>query len=352
MKLPKIEKRGDAYRAQIQIDGKRYSVTAATPKEVEREVAALKLKLKKAPAKASELTLTKAIDAYIEARKNVLSPSTIRGYRTIQDNRLQTLMPKPVKSLTPEVCQKAVNAEAKLCSSKTLHNAWGFIGSVIADATGGRPNVTVGQVVSEEQQFLDKDQIKVFIEAVKGDKVEIPALLALSSLRTSEIMALSWDKIDLKNRLITVSGAAVPGEDHRRVIKKENKNKTSRRLVPIIDPLFDALNAVEDKRGMITTISYSAMRNHVHNVCKANGLPVVGLHGLRHSFASLAYSLGMPEKVTMEIGGWSNDQTMRKIYTHIAQRDKDHYTSAFTSFFENAPKNAPENENCQGSSAL
>ena len=77
------------------------------------------------------------------------------------------------------------------------------------------------------------------------------------------------------------------------------------------------------------------MYEHINQVCRENGLPEVGVHGLRHSFASLAYHLKMPEKITMEIGGWANLGTMRNIYTHIAQRDREKYSSSFLDFFEN-----------------
>ena len=36
----------------------------------------------------------------------------------------------------------------------------------------------------------------------------------------------------------------------------------------------------------------------------------------------------------MEIGGWSNEQTVMRIYTHIAQSDIDRYTAGFKEFFE------------------
>ncbi len=334
MKLPKIEKLpSGSYRAQIQINGKRHSITGATPKEVEREIAALKLQLKAAPQKTAELTLSKAIDRYVEERENVLSPATIRGYRTIQRNRFQSLMRRPVKDLTQSVCQSAVNSEAKKCSSKTLSNAWGLLGSVIEDVTGARPKVRIGQVVTKESEFLDSDQINRFVETIKGKRIEIPALLALSSLRASEILALTWDNIDLENGMLQVSGAVVPDEHHKFIEKKENKNATSRRRVPIIEPLSVALNAVVRKEGRVTTYCYNTLLRDVHKACEDAGVPVIGLHGLRHSFASLAYSLGMPEKITMEIGGWSNIQTLQRIYTHIAQKDRSHYESEFTSYF-------------------
>lgn len=58
-----------------------------------------------------------------------------------------------------------------------------------------------------------------------------------------------------------------------------------------------------------------------NDVCEANGLPKVGVHGLRHSFASLAYSLGFKEEECMRIGGWSDYRIMHEIYTHLAARD-------------------------------
>jgi len=35
----------------------------------------------------------------------------------------------------------------------------------------------------------------------------------------------------------------------------------------------------------------------------------------------------------MQIGGWANDQTMRKIYTHLAQEQIADHSQAFVSFF-------------------
>ncbi|MDR1589760.1 MAG: hypothetical protein LBS51_06160, partial [Oscillospiraceae bacterium] len=63
---------------------------------------------------------------------------------------------------------------------------------------------------------------------------------------------------------------------------------------------------------------------------------------LRHSFASLAYHLNVPEKIAMQIGGWADDKTMRKIYTHIASKDIEKYTSELVKFFDNANEYANE----------
>lgn len=343
MKLPKIERLpSGSYRAQVQINGQRHSVTGTTEKEVEREVAALKLQLKKAPIPANALTLSEAVDRYIDARENVLSPSTIRGYREIRRNRFSGSMGKKINELNTINLQKMVDLESKICSPKTVKNAWGLVRSVIVQETGQCPAVRLPQVPAAGRPFLDSDQIKVFVDGIRGKSFEVAALLALSSLRASEIKGLKWSNVDMDKKLIRVSGAAVLDSDNQLVAKKTNKNRSSSRSVPIIEPLYKALQQ-EDKNGeYVVSLTTNYVYQAVNEMCEKLGLPKVGLHGLRHSFASLAYSLGMPEKITMEIGGWSDDGTMKRIYTHIAQKDRFHYESEFTSFFTSESKNAHE----------
>ena len=178
----------------------------------------------------------------------------------------------------------------------------------------------------------------------------IEALLAISSLRRSEIAALNWDDgdIDLKHRWIRVRGAIVPDEDHRMVKKETTKNSTSRRDVPMIDPLYEALNAVENKTGPVVKVHPATIQSRIKRACLAAGVPEVGCHGLRHSFASLCHILNIPPQVAMEIGGWADRATMDRIYTHVSKRDKNSYQNAFTAHFSTATKTENGNENGNG----
>ena len=140
----------------------------------------------------------------------------------------------------------------------------------------------------------------------------------------------------MKDKIISVKGAVVPNEHHQYVKKKENKNQTSRREVPIMIPqLLDALKAADKRNPDVVPYHPRTIQNAVNRICKEAGLPEVGTHGLRHSFASLAYHLNMPEKIAMQIGGWSNDATMRKIYTHVSKKDVISYQNAMSAFYEN-----------------
>lgn len=334
VKLPAIKQLpSGAWNTRIYIDGRTVSITRPSYDECAAEYLAMKhgvIEAKKAPNK---LTLFAAIDKYIEERDAILSPSTIRGYRCIQRNRFAALMKQDISTITQEQCQRAVNLEKKIASAKTIKNSWGFISSVIADSTGNHFNPTMPQVIPKERPWLTPDEIPTFVAAVKGTDVEIPALLALSSLRRSELVALRWSDIDLKKSVVNVQGACVPQEDHKFVRKEETKNSTSRRTVPIMPPLLEALRAEKRHGEMVVTLHPATVWKKVNDICRDAGLPEVGLHGLRHSFASLAYHLGWSEKVSMEIGGWSDIETMRKIYTHISKKSVAEASASFADFF-------------------
>lgn len=319
---------------QLSVNGQRISVTESTEKACIARAMAIKQDLLEPVDRGQKPTLSASIDKYIEARQNILSPATIKGYRTIQQHRFQAAMVRPVNAYTEQGWQKLVNQEAKTVSAKTLQNAWRFVASVLFEQLGVRHNVSLPQVVSDTRSYLEPEQIPVFIEAVQQTKYAIPALLALCSLRRSEILGLTWSNIDLKQNVIYVKGAIVPNEHGQMVYKQENKNRSSRRAVPIMIPqLASALQAAPRTSDHVVTMHPSAILNGINRVCEKCGLPTVGIHGLRHSFASLAYHLGMPEKIAMQIGGWENDATMKKIYTHAAKSDILKYGNMMTDFF-------------------
>ena len=350
MNVPKPRKlKSGTWFIQLRLGGESVSVSGKTEKEVIKEARYIKAEYlagKRLPTVEEEatkkITLSQAIDEYIENRTNTLSPLTIRGYRIIQKNRFQSEMDRPIEEIDPKEWQGIINKEAGLCSPKTLKTAWGFIRSVVKNETGAfPPDVTLPSPAPPEKPFLTPEQIKVFIAAVKDTRYATPCLLALSSLRASEIEALRWENIPNKPEFIKVSGAVVLNENNQKVKKKQNKNATSSRNVPVMIPeLSAAIERDRKKTGPVMPYHQNSLRVAIKKICEQNGLPNVGIHGLRHSFASLAYHLQIPEKIAMEIGGWADATTMHKIYTHIAQSDVKRYQTKMTSFFKNANKNA------------
>lgn len=184
--------------------------------------------------------------------------------------------------------------------------------------------------------FLLPEQITTFVDAVKDTQYAIPCYLGLHSLRASEIEGLRWENIPKNPQFITVSGAVVLNEHNKRVEKRQNKSIASARNVPIMIPeLKEAFERERKPSGKVMPYSQNSLRYGIRKICEANDLPNVGIHGLRRSFASLAYHLNIPERITMEIGGWDDPQTMHKIYIYVAQSDIKRYNTKMMGFFEN-----------------
>lgn len=333
-----------AWTCRVRVGGKDHSITGYDRASVEQEAMGIKYGLINAKKKVGPMTVTEAIDAYIESRKSSLSPSTMRSYKGSQKHQLQGLMDKKIDSLTDRICQKAIDDDKATCSPKTIKNAWSLVASAVREQTGQEFTVHLPTVIKNEHPFLQPEQIPIFLDALRDTPAELPALLGLHSLRRSEILGLTWENVDLKNGLLYIRGATVFNEDGTLVHKKENKNAASRRVVPImIDRLKELLEAQERTKKFVVTTHPNSIFAQVNRVCTSAGLPEIGVHGLRHSFCSLAYHLDMSEGVAMKVGGWADYATMRKIYTHIADKDIAASVQVMRDFYN--PKNDNENDN-------
>ena len=191
MKVPAPRKLpSGSWFIQLRLGGESIPVTAATAKDCTREAAAIKaewLARKRLPEKPEEPeqepTLTVSIDEYIKRKSRTLSPSTIRGYRAIQKHRFQTVMQRPVDSIQDSEWQGLINAEMALASPKTVVNAFKFLRTVIRQQTGHEipmNGLTLPSVPLADTAFLTADEIPQFVDAIKGGRVAVAALLALS----------------------------------------------------------------------------------------------------------------------------------------------------------------------------
>lgn len=332
MRIPKATQLpSGTWRTQVCSNGIRKSFTAETEDKAVR--AAMLFLLHDDGSRIDQylrtLTVGDAIDTYIEDRRNVLSPSTVRGYKQIRDNRFQKIMETPLSD--PINWQAVVNAEARLCNAKTLKNAWSLMKSALKSVDVDVKDPKMPQVVRNERPFFTPDQIKIFVKAIEGDRYELPYLVCLHGLRQSEMLALK--KENIQNGFIRVRGAVVRDEDNNMVYKSENKNKSSFRNVPVlIDRINDLVDAL-DPGAPVCTLSGNAASSHLARITKNADLPVIRLHSLRHSFASLCYHLGLSELECMRLGGWSDINVMRKIYTHISEEDVSAGAEKLRGFF-------------------
>ena len=324
--IPKL--RGRLYSAQLMVDGERVTISADTEAEYYAKARAVKeglLEIKKDPTKVS---LGKVIDTYINDNSNVLSPSTIRAYKTARDNRFQSYMDKSTSDIN---YQQMVNFEAKNVKPKTVANAWRLVTASLRHSDLEVPAINLPKIPKAKREWLDYEQIKVLLKAAKDQDGELGIILGLHGLRRSEIYALTAEDIDTDKGLNHVHGAVVLDADNHPVRKKTNKNATSTRDVHIVISRLNDL--VANKTGQLVTGNLNTLAAQINRLCVANDLPRVGVHGLRHSYISLCFHLGWDTLTAMQQGGYSNVQTMNEVYRHLAAQDKNADITKMQQFF-------------------
>ena len=293
MKVPEPRKLASGtWFIQLRLGGESISVSALTRTDCIKQAELIKAQHRTGVREAkykTDKTVRELMTDYIAALPADTSPATIRGYEIIKAHRFQDVLDKPPGKID---WQKTIDAEK--VSAKTLKNAWSFTASCLRAAGVPVPDVRLPRGQKKERPFLEPEEILKVLPLLKGRKHEIPALLALHSLRRSEIMALDFADIDLKNQTIHVHAAAVQDKDNQIVRKAQGKTAASTRIVPIMIPqLVDAVRRTGKASGPVWEGTPCALYRTMEDVCAQLGITNVGAHGLRHSLASLAYHLGV-----------------------------------------------------------
>lgn len=340
-----VELPSGSFRCRLRVGEEYISATDKDPSVAHAKVLALKaglLETKKEneQRKKGNISLTKAIDKYIEDRSNVLSPSTINGYYEIQRNRFKDLMQISVIEIDEAALQRAVNIEAKKVGYKTIKNALGLVRSVISEYKPiSTERIKMPQKKTEEHKYLDEEGMIDLFEAIKGTFAEIPILLAVwLGMRRSEILGLCWDCIDFEKGFLKIQRTYVKDKKSGYVLREEMKTAASRRTIECPGYILSKLDEYQPdkskREGRVFIMHPNTIYRTLDRLSEKHGIEFVGVHGLRHTNASVMLSLGIIDKVAMARGGWSTDITMKQIYQHIFSSDKQTSGQKVNNFFD------------------
>lgn len=291
--------------------------------------------------KRKEKTVAEYIDDYIESKSNVLSPSTISGYRKIQRNWLTNLDVYP-SDLTQDGVQRYFNELSLKVSAKSVKHAHGLFMSVLNVYF---PDVRLRTSLPKVQKKIKKlPGAEEIVKAVKDTDVELPCLLALwLGLRMSEIRGAR--KQDLSGNVLTIQNTVtcVDGKD---VERSATKTFDSTRQVVMPDYIMSLIHALPAEQEYLTTMSRNTIYKHFKAILKENSLDDMTFHDLRHLNASAMLALGVPDKYAMERGGWSSTAVIKSVYQHTISDERKRFDSVVDEYFngiiENMTKNMTE----------
>lgn len=207
---------------------------------------------------------------------------------------------------------------------------WGLLTRNVADAVDApRPQ-------RREHSALIPEQIGVLLKSVEGHPLEMIVQLAIGTgLRRGEILALSWDDVDLDAGVIRVRRSLVPTKAGNRV--QEPKTVKGRRSVPLPRSTVSALKHQRAKQaehrlqlaslyqnnGLVcaredgSPFQPGAVTQMFARLTKKAGLPPIRFHDLRHTHASLLLERGVHPKVVQERLGHSTILVTMDTYSHV-----------------------------------
>lgn len=330
------------YNIRLRLGGEGISITRSTPTACIKEAQLVKAeylagKRIAVNREAAETTLRQVQEAYIKANRAALSPSTVKGYEQQAKWRWSGYQDRELRHIN---WQAMINDELEIVSPKTVKNSWGLVTASLRHAGYPVPTVKLAACPVNEVDFLQPDEIPAFLDEVRGRRYEIAALLLLHGLRVSEVRGLTWGNVDTKRGIIHVRGAVVEGPDGF-VVKRTNKNRSSSRDLPIMIPRLTELLQQGGPAGdrIVPLCSSVILRDIKRASAHAIGREITS-HGLRHSWCSLMYDLGIPDRQVMQWGGWCDFQTMHRIYIRLAASSESRARQTVTAFFKNADENA------------
>jgi integrase len=211
---------------------------------------------------------------------------------------------------------------------------WGYIQSNPA-ARADLPSIA-----NRRAAYLDEPDARRLLELLRDEPIKWRAIVTfdlLSGLRRGELAGLRWQDVNSEEQTIIIRQTSnyLPGKG---VYVDTPKTSTSNRPLKLSRSAFlllmeykrwqddqrDALgDAWKDKDGRIFTTDDGApmfpdsITQWFSKFVKRTGLPKVTVHSLRHTYASIMISDGVPLVVVSHQLGHAQTSTTANIYAHV-----------------------------------
>ena len=309
------------------------------------------------PVSADDLSGDMLFDDYllnwIEIAKARITPSTYYSYKNSIKNIINPYFhPKSLKlsEVQARHLQQFYTYKLETVKPATVIHYHGILQSALQYAF--KMDLVLQNVARKvdkpklndfEPVFLSAEEMEKIFEALKGNKLELPVMLAaFYGMRRGEVLGLKWDAIDFKRNTIsirrTVTSVVIDGK-HVDIESDTPKSKSSIRTLPLVDRFkeyFVEMRQMQEYNKKICGNSYNydydgyvfvdEMGNRMSTRClsvgfpnflKKNGFKKMRFHDLRHSCASLLLYNGVSIKQIQEWLGHADFSTTANIYAHL-----------------------------------
>lgn len=335
-KLPSGNWRVRAY-THTDTDGKKHykSFTAPTKKEAEYMAASYSADVQR--YRRGALTVGEAVEEYIKFRSPTLSPATVRSYRYVLKNNIESIKHIRLNVLTREQVQQCINENTLSHAPKTVRNIYNVISPALMKH-GIAFDIDLPQKIKPQIIIPTTDELHTLLENTTGELHIAIALGAYAGLRRSEMCGLTHSDIDLTKKIIKVNKAVVINNNNE-YVRKTTKTAAGTREIPILDVLYAELKNFDYKGNIITKTPDALSVAFISAEKRLIGKGIT-LHDTRHYFASVLCRNNVPDIYAMELMGHSSVNMIKTVYQHTMQDKRRELLGDVNSYFnESMPRN-------------
>lgn len=351
-----FRKRGDKWSYTVDIGrdpatGKRKQKTKSgfkTKKEAQQDCAELIAKLTKGMfVESKNKTIEDIVNEWLETSKIRVKETTFKNYKRAADKRVIPVLGKlPIKELTHAIGQRFINnlMEEGL-SNRYIEYVYTILNGTVEHA------VKTEQLIKNPLQYVEVprprkrvhttwtlEECNRFLHFASFDNpiyYMTFKLLIHTGMRRGEVLALTWDNIDLHEQKINVTQNLLYDEEGFRFTTL--KTNSSYRQISIDEDLANELKKYKAKQNHFKLalgseyndqnlvcsredgrpIYFRTLSIHLDNLIRKANVPKIRLHDLRHTHATILLKLGENPKIVSERLGHSKVSMTLDVYSHV-----------------------------------
>ena len=249
------------------------------------------------------------------------------------DYRLQDITPMQIQSIMAGLAKKSSSLQSKvLINLRSIFKIAQENGLIVRSPVSSM--LKPGGRKTAEKVALTPQECEKLIERVKNQRAKTFVMIALhTGMRRGEILALRWDDVDFKKKIIHVRRNAVLLRGGTK-LSDELKTNAGRRDVPLTEAL-EAHLAAEKKRSHsqyivamqnhqpLTQSSYKSMWNLIERELPEK---YVTAHILRHTYITRLFEAGLDIKEIQYLAGHSSVDMTLRVDTHYDRASREQTT--------------------------
>jgi integrase len=246
--------------------------------------------------------------------------------------------------------QKFINTLSKTYAKKTIQTIHSIFCTAINKAVelemithNKFRNISIKKednLVDIKNNYLNKEQVDLFLKTAHSGHFHhyiIVSMLIRTGMRKGELIALTWDDVDLDNNKIHIT------KSRSSLGVKTPKTKSSIRTISIDNTLVSELKTYKtwqkknkikygpnfkESEYMVVSPNGAAMgeygvNNVINTILEKTNLHHISPHGLRHTHAIMLLESGVDIKTVSDRLGHNSIEMTANVYLHITKKHEE-----------------------------